>query len=252
MYITFCFSFIFFLKLSHTDTFLYFRLYFLFFGFFCLHLLFHLPDFFFCCGDFFFSAFFFVLFCFCWSNQQMSHRNKQAQQERNKEKGMESVPLNCAKCGATPCPHVVSPTEDAEDQNAMMSPERPPRSRQSLHSSAGGSQYGGNKRPDSTSSAQFRVESEMGHIATSDEEAVRPTNPAMIVSDIEDAVSAAEQGRVSAEQSQAVTKAPPIHPIRIAKTIDVISRVTFPTAFSCFLIFFFARYAWFAYMWNER
>ncbi|XP_050443495.1 glutamate-gated chloride channel-like [Adelges cooleyi] len=36
-------------------------------------------------------------------------------------------------------------------------------------------------------------------------------------------------------------KMPP-HPIRIAKTIDVIARITFPTAYAIFLIFFFIHY----------
>ncbi|VVC25587.1 Hypothetical protein CINCED_3A002127 [Cinara cedri] len=36
-------------------------------------------------------------------------------------------------------------------------------------------------------------------------------------------------------------KMPP-HPIRIAKTIDVIARITFPTAYAVFLIFFFIHY----------
>ena len=37
-------------------------------------------------------------------------------------------------------------------------------------------------------------------------------------------------------------KRPPPHPIRIAKTIDVISRIIFPVAYSFFLAFFFIRY----------
>ncbi|KAF2893847.1 hypothetical protein ILUMI_12326 [Ignelater luminosus] len=39
-----------------------------------------------------------------------------------------------------------------------------------------------------------------------------------------------------------VRKKEPPHPIRVAKTIDVIARVTFPTAFAVFLIFFFCHY----------
>ncbi|XP_065333119.1 glutamate-gated chloride channel isoform X1 [Cloeon dipterum] len=39
-----------------------------------------------------------------------------------------------------------------------------------------------------------------------------------------------------------VRKKEPSHPIRVAKTIDVISRVVFPVAFFMFLIFFFIHY----------
>ncbi|XP_076253025.1 pH-sensitive chloride channel 1 isoform X5 [Rhynchophorus ferrugineus] len=39
-----------------------------------------------------------------------------------------------------------------------------------------------------------------------------------------------------------VRKKEPPHPIRVAKTIDVIARITFPTAFAVFLIFFFYHY----------
>ncbi|XP_065359243.1 uncharacterized protein pHCl-1 [Calliphora vicina] len=43
-----------------------------------------------------------------------------------------------------------------------------------------------------------------------------------------------------------VRKKEPPHPIRIAKTIDVIARITFPTAYSIFLIFFFVHYKGFS------
>lgn len=39
-----------------------------------------------------------------------------------------------------------------------------------------------------------------------------------------------------------VRKKEPPHPIRVAKTIDVIARITFPTAYAIFLIFFFVHY----------
>ncbi|XP_028025834.1 glutamate-gated chloride channel alpha isoform X49 [Bombyx mandarina] len=39
-----------------------------------------------------------------------------------------------------------------------------------------------------------------------------------------------------------VRKKEPPHPIRVAKTIDVIARITFPTAYAVFLIFFFIHY----------
>lgn len=39
-----------------------------------------------------------------------------------------------------------------------------------------------------------------------------------------------------------VRKKEPPHPIRVAKTIDVIARITFPVAFAVFLIFFFYHY----------
>ncbi|XP_052749254.1 glycine receptor subunit alpha-2 isoform X15 [Galleria mellonella] len=44
------------------------------------------------------------------------------------------------------------------------------------------------------------------------------------------------------EPSGAVRKKEPPHPIRVAKTIDVIARITFPTAYAVFLIFFFIHY----------
>lgn len=43
-----------------------------------------------------------------------------------------------------------------------------------------------------------------------------------------------------------VRKKEPPHPIRVAKTIDVIARITFPTAYSVFLIFFFIHYKGFS------
>ncbi|XP_073839563.1 pH-sensitive chloride channel 1 isoform X3 [Musca autumnalis] len=43
-----------------------------------------------------------------------------------------------------------------------------------------------------------------------------------------------------------VRKKEPPHPIRIAKTIDVIARITFPTAYAIFLIFFFVHYKGFS------
>ncbi|XP_032587763.1 glutamate-gated chloride channel isoform X23 [Drosophila mojavensis] len=41
-------------------------------------------------------------------------------------------------------------------------------------------------------------------------------------------------------------KKEPPHPIRVAKTIDVIARITFPTAYATFLIFFFVHYKGFS------
>ncbi|XP_031631032.1 glutamate-gated chloride channel isoform X5 [Contarinia nasturtii] len=41
-------------------------------------------------------------------------------------------------------------------------------------------------------------------------------------------------------------KKEPPHPIRVAKTIDVIARITFPTAYAIFLIFFFIHYKGFS------
>ncbi|XP_023162139.1 uncharacterized protein LOC111593544 isoform X4 [Drosophila hydei] len=41
-------------------------------------------------------------------------------------------------------------------------------------------------------------------------------------------------------------KKEPPHPIRVAKTIDVIARITFPTAYAIFLIFFFVHYKGFS------
>ncbi|KAK7872054.1 hypothetical protein R5R35_004554 [Gryllus longicercus] len=43
-----------------------------------------------------------------------------------------------------------------------------------------------------------------------------------------------------------VRKKEPPHPIRVAKTIDVIARVTFPSAYAVFLIFFFIHYKGFS------
>ncbi|XP_075230973.1 pH-sensitive chloride channel 1 isoform X2 [Lycorma delicatula] len=43
-----------------------------------------------------------------------------------------------------------------------------------------------------------------------------------------------------------VRKKEPPHPIRVAKTIDVIARITFPTAYAVFLIFFFVHYRGFS------
>lgn len=37
-------------------------------------------------------------------------------------------------------------------------------------------------------------------------------------------------------------KKEPPHPIRVAKTIDVIARITFPVAYFMFLTFFFIHY----------
>ncbi|KAF0756693.1 glutamate-gated chloride channel alpha-like isoform X2 [Aphis craccivora] len=45
-------------------------------------------------------------------------------------------------------------------------------------------------------------------------------------------------------------KMPP-HPIRIAKTIDVIARITFPTAYAVFLIFFFIHYTSHPSHWSQ-
>ena len=39
-----------------------------------------------------------------------------------------------------------------------------------------------------------------------------------------------------------VRKREPPHPIRVAKTIDVIARITFPAAYAVFLAFFFYYY----------
>ncbi|XP_034133821.1 glutamate-gated chloride channel isoform X22 [Drosophila guanche] len=43
-----------------------------------------------------------------------------------------------------------------------------------------------------------------------------------------------------------VRKKEPPHPIRVAKTIDVIARITFPTAYAIFLVFFFVHYKGFS------
>ncbi|XP_073984701.1 pH-sensitive chloride channel 1 isoform X10 [Rhodnius prolixus] len=43
-----------------------------------------------------------------------------------------------------------------------------------------------------------------------------------------------------------VRKKEPPHPIRVAKTIDVIARIIFPTAYAIFLIFFFIHYKGFS------
>nr|CAD7264508.1 unnamed protein product [Timema shepardi]CAD7575441.1 unnamed protein product [Timema californicum] len=56
-------------------------------------------------------------------------------------------------------------------------------------------------------------------------------------------VSSALQGRKDKNvSSQQVRKKEPPHPIRVAKTIDVIARITFPCAYAVFLIFFFIHY----------
>ncbi|KAI4497507.1 hypothetical protein M0802_007518 [Mischocyttarus mexicanus] len=39
-----------------------------------------------------------------------------------------------------------------------------------------------------------------------------------------------------------IRKKEPPHPIRVAKTIDVIARITFPVAYFMFLTFFFIHY----------
>lgn len=43
-----------------------------------------------------------------------------------------------------------------------------------------------------------------------------------------------------------VRKKEPPHPIRVAKTIDYIARITFPSAYAIFLIFFFIHYKGFS------
>ncbi|XP_017779752.1 PREDICTED: glutamate-gated chloride channel isoform X6 [Nicrophorus vespilloides] len=48
-----------------------------------------------------------------------------------------------------------------------------------------------------------------------------------------------------------VRKKEPPHPIRVAKTIDVIARITFPSAFAVFLIFFFYHYNSFTNTYEE-
>nr|XP_037868848.1 glutamate-gated chloride channel isoform X13 [Bombyx mori] len=52
----------------------------------------------------------------------------------------------------------------------------------------------------------------------------------------------ANNGGVSEPCFVQVRKKEPPHPIRVAKTIDVIARITFPTAYAVFLIFFFIHY----------
>ncbi|XP_045765709.1 glutamate-gated chloride channel isoform X6 [Maniola jurtina] len=52
----------------------------------------------------------------------------------------------------------------------------------------------------------------------------------------------ANNGGVSEPCFVQVRKKEPPHPIRVAKTIDVIARFTFPTAYAVFLIFFFIHY----------
>lgn len=52
----------------------------------------------------------------------------------------------------------------------------------------------------------------------------------------------ANNGGVSEPCFVQVRKKEPPHPIRVAKTIDVIARITFPTAYAIFLIFFFIHY----------
>ncbi|XP_045535102.1 glutamate-gated chloride channel isoform X5 [Papilio machaon] len=53
---------------------------------------------------------------------------------------------------------------------------------------------------------------------------------------------AANNGGVAEPCFVQVRKKEPPHPIRVAKTIDVIARITFPTAYAVFLIFFFIHY----------
>ncbi|KAI5723179.1 hypothetical protein M8J76_002508 [Diaphorina citri] len=43
-----------------------------------------------------------------------------------------------------------------------------------------------------------------------------------------------------------IRKKEPPHPIRVAKTIDVIARITFPAAYAVFLVFFFIHYKGFS------
>ncbi|KAK7872060.1 hypothetical protein R5R35_004554 [Gryllus longicercus] len=63
------------------------------------------------------------------------------------------------------------------------------------------------------------------------------------------ALTSAESGQMGSPVtpvSSLVRKKEPPHPIRVAKTIDVIARVTFPSAYAVFLIFFFIHYKGFS------
>ncbi|BFF99469.1 uncharacterized protein DMAD_07374 [Drosophila madeirensis] len=164
---------------------------------------------------------------------------KDEQKEDSQQEEQESIASSLRRSVATSTPALVvrieAETQAEQDMEMLQLPQKPPRKRPSRSSSpasvyaecsAGGMETG-EKRRDAGAPNEIVACTTCGG----------SNSPC---------THSANNGCATETCFVQVRKKEPPHPIRVAKTIDVIARITFPTAYAIFLVFFFVHYKGFS------
>ncbi|XP_034133804.1 uncharacterized protein LOC117587308 isoform X6 [Drosophila guanche] len=173
---------------------------------------------------------------------------KDDQKEDSQKEEQESIASSLRRSVATSTPALVvrieAETQAEQDMEMLQLPQKPPRKKPSRSSSpasvyaesgAGGMEtffkftalYQGEKRRDAGAPNEIVACTTCGG----------SNSPC---------THSANNGCATETCFVQVRKKEPPHPIRVAKTIDVIARITFPTAYAIFLVFFFVHYKGFS------
>ncbi|XP_034659337.1 uncharacterized protein LOC117895650 isoform X11 [Drosophila subobscura] len=173
---------------------------------------------------------------------------KDEQKDDSLQEEQESIASSLRRSVATSTPALVvrieAETQAEQDMEMLQLPQKPPRKRPSRSSSpasvyaecgAGGMEtffkftavYQGEKRRDAGAPNEIVACTTCGG----------SNSPC---------THSANNGCATETCFVQVRKKEPPHPIRVAKTIDVIARITFPTAYAIFLVFFFVHYKGFS------
>ncbi|XP_034659331.1 uncharacterized protein LOC117895650 isoform X5 [Drosophila subobscura] len=164
---------------------------------------------------------------------------KDEQKDDSLQEEQESIASSLRRSVATSTPALVvrieAETQAEQDMEMLQLPQKPPRKRPSRSSSpasvyaecgAGGMETG-EKRRDAGAPNEIVACTTCGG----------SNSPC---------THSANNGCATETCFVQVRKKEPPHPIRVAKTIDVIARITFPTAYAIFLVFFFVHYKGFS------
>ncbi|XP_034659330.1 uncharacterized protein LOC117895650 isoform X4 [Drosophila subobscura] len=165
---------------------------------------------------------------------------KDEQKDDSLQEEQESIASSLRRSVATSTPALVvrieAETQAEQDMEMLQLPQKPPRKRPSRSSSpasvyaecgAGGMETPGEKRRDAGAPNEIVACTTCGG----------SNSPC---------THSANNGCATETCFVQVRKKEPPHPIRVAKTIDVIARITFPTAYAIFLVFFFVHYKGFS------
>ncbi|XP_041450796.1 uncharacterized protein LOC111077641 isoform X4 [Drosophila obscura] len=160
------------------------------------------------------------------------------EQKESEQEEQESVTSSLRRSVATSTPALVvrieAETEAEQDMEMLQLPQKPPRKRPSrsnspasVYGECGGGMETGEKRRDAGAPNEIVACTTCGG----------SNSPC---------THSANNGCATETCFVQVRKKEPPHPIRVAKTIDVIARITFPTAYAIFLVFFFVHYKGFS------
>ncbi|SPP85026.1 blast:Glycine receptor subunit alpha-4 [Drosophila guanche] len=164
---------------------------------------------------------------------------KDDQKEDSQKEEQESIASSLRRSVATSTPALVvrieAETQAEQDMEMLQLPQKPPR-----------------KKPSRSSSpASVYAESGAGGMETGEKrrDAGAPNEIVACTTcggSNSPCTHSANNGCATETCFVQVRKKEPPHPIRVAKTIDVIARITFPTAYAIFLVFFFVHYKGFS------